>query len=171
MDFQTYRDYIYECAMKKTSDIISNGSLVHAKILIGAFFLCAHDTIKIFSSKLIADIYEDEEVLKNAELFLAKNKKIEILLQDIDEQNNSIDKHKFIKINNNLPRQCEIKTVSQKDKKITSHFVLMDKVGFRFCPNKTEPRAIASFNQPEVAENLIEQFDKLYERGNQLSLT
>jgi thymidine kinase len=171
MDCQAYKAYVHECAIKKMSNIIANGNLDHAKILIGTFFLFAHDTIKIFSSKLISQIYEDEEVLNNAEQFLAKNKKVEVLLQDIDEQNNDIDKHKFIEINKRLSQQSNIKTVSPRDKKITSHFVIMDELGFRFCPIKTVPQAIASFNQPRIAKNLVKQFDKLYSRGNQLQLS
>ena len=172
MDYLIYKDYVYECGLNNKTEIISNGNLGHAAILIAAFFLYAKDIIKIFSSKLIENIYEDEELLKNAENFLQKGRKVEILLQETNDQNkDTIKNHKFIKLCEKFSKQCTVKTTSEKDEGIKSHFVIMDKKGFRFCSDKTEPTAIASFNQTEIVENLISQFNKLYKRAYQLSIS
>ena len=133
MDYLIYSDYVYECGFNNKNEIISNGSLKHATILIAAFFLYAKGVIKIFSSKLIKDIYEDEELLNNAGNFFQKGRKMEILLQEINDPNkDNIKNHKFIKLCEKFSKQCTVKTTSDKGESIKSHFVIMDSPPYTF---------------------------------------
>lgn len=168
MEFETYREYVNKCADNRYDDIIPNSNLDHAKILIATFFSHSENIIRIFSSRLHADIYEYNELVKNVHHFLQndESRKIEILLQEIDEANmNKLDSHHFIEICKEFPQQCELRRVAEIDKNIATHFVIMDKIGFRFCPDREGTSAFASFNQPKAATNLVNQFKLLFNRA------
>lgn len=172
MEFEIYREYVNKCAGNRYDDIIPNSNLNHAKILIAAFFSHAENIIRIFSSRLHSNIYEDNEVVKNAHHFLQndKSRKIVILLQEINEANkNELADHHLMKICQEFPQQCELKTVAESDKNITSHFVIMDEIGLRFCPDKEGTSAFATFNQPKAATNLVQQFKLLFNRAISLN--
>ena len=78
---------------------------------------------------------------------------------------NKLDSHHFIEICKEFPQQCELRGVAEIDKNIATHFVIMDKIGFRFCPDREGTSAFASFNQPKAATNLVNQFKLLFNRA------
>ncbi len=88
------------------------------------------------------------------------------MFQEVDHSNlDELADHKFLKICCDFSQQCRVKAVAKIDKNTDVHSVTMDKVGFRFCPDKTGIAAFASFNQPKATTNLIEQFNLMFDRG------
>lgn len=169
MKSDSYAEYVDRCATERLCDIIPNSSTDHATILIGAFFKHAQNLVRIFSSRLHDDIYNDEDLLNAARNFLHKDKRheIRILLQEINLDNfTDIKNNEFCKLCLEFPDQCKLKTVSERDRNIKSHFVIMDNHGFRFCPDKDNPSAFASFNQLTATNNLLDQFKVLFKRAS-----
>ena len=165
-----YAQIIKEYADKEAEEIIPNGGIHQAAALIDNLFSHAKQSMKIFSSRLHQGIYESEEVLASAKLFFKNkdSKKVQILLQDTDELSD-LGEHKFLKLCRDFSDQCEFKKACQKDKIEKSHFVIMDNIGFRFCPDKNLIAAIACFNNHTIATNLGKQFDIIFRRGIHLS--
>ena len=172
MKKNSYAKYVNKCAKEQKSDIIPNSSTDHATILISTFFEHAKQIVRIFSSRLHGEIYNDEDLVKTARDFLLKSKdnQIRILLQEISTDNfDEVESNEFCKLCLEFPDQCTIKTATKNDREISSHFVIMDENGFRFCPDKANPSAFASFNQPTATKNLLDQFKVLFERASLIS--
>lgn len=161
---ESYAEMVASFADNSTPDLISNGRVEHAKILINNLFSHTQEKICIFSSELISEIYESKEVLNHAKELLASGKKIEILLQDVNDIS-ELNDHKFIALCREHEDSCEFKIVNEADRGIESHMVVMDKKGFRFCPNKKIKEAIGSFNNPEISSHLFREFQILFRRA------
>lgn len=161
----TYSDMVKDLALRKSDELVSNGLIDHAKVLIGALLSHAESEIRIFSCCLKNEIYNDESVLKGLYTLLSKDQtSIKILLQD--PRKLSFSNNEFVNILTQWPERYQLKEVTHKaDKGLVEHFVIMDKVGYRYCPDKDQTRAVASFNRPGTASNLAKQFEVLFERA------
>lgn len=158
----TYNDYVQRLANSNSSELISNGHKNHAKILIQQLLLKGNESVRIFSSHLKDVIYSDADVVAALRLFLSrKNTVLKILLQS-PEQDPKISNREFFKICNES-RNCDIRAIRDSEhKKLRTHFVTMDDRGYRFCADKDQFKAVASFNRPITTSNLNNQFDYLY---------
>ena len=146
-----YIEKVSELADAHSDELISNGSKDHAKVLIHALLSRAKSEVKLFSSYLSSDIYDDEAILDALDHVINDRKiKLEILLQ---EPENSID-----------DSQIFLKISKKEHKDILSHFMTMDDDAYRFCEDKTNPnrQAVASFKRPKTVSNLKRQFDIMF---------
>ncbi len=161
-----YSNHVANLAQNKSNELIPNGSNAHAIILIQSLFLNAEKKIRIFSSILKKEIYEDNQIINGLDKFLNKPETgLEIIVQDYHSSgNDNLSDNNFYKICNDSDK-CNINTASEKDRLLKEHFVIMDDMGYRFCPDKNGSSAVASFNRPTVAANLIKQFDILFGRS------
>lgn len=106
------------------------------------------------------------------ESFLDKrDSKIRILLQ---ESNKVISDNKssstFLKICSSS-KKMELKQTQKKDSEIIEHFIVMDNTGYRFCPNRDLTEAVASFGRPTTTNNLLKQFNIIFERATILNIS
>lgn len=174
-EIESYSKYVKRLAESKSDVLISNGMLEHARILVCNLLLHAEEKIRIFSSNLAPRIYDDDSTIEALHSFLSKKgTTLEILLQDGESFKSveRLEERRFLKtcrdanLENESVVRCEIKLVaSESDSEIKQHFVIMDSQGYRFCPDKDIPIAIAQFNCPTTASNLIKQFNTLFARS------
>lgn len=178
-ELENYSNFVSQLAQNKSEVLISNGMLDHARILIANLIFYAAKKVQIFTTNLKPEIYEHSSTINSLKAFLSKeNTEIQILLQDqkILENPALIKDHKFIKACMSEvggdKGKCEIKVVNHaEDAAIKEHFVIMDSEGYRFCPDKKEPVAIATFRSPIAALNLTEQFHILFNRSTSITST
>lgn len=183
---ESYNDYVHQLAYSKyvntladnkSSEIISNGRTEHARVIISNLLAHAEDEICILSSHLRDEIYSHESVIESLKFFLSKRKtKIKVLLQEsgkaVDPSTNE-PRSLFIKVCRDLGKEdskCLISKTHKKDTEIAEHFIVMDKTGYRFCPDRNIPEAVASFHRPNTALNLLEQFNIIFDRAEKLPL-
>lgn len=181
INLRTYSAYVESLAREQSSELISNGYDEHARIIISNILHYAQKTVCIFTTSLKSSIYEHMSVLKALDEFLSKpDTKIKIVFQDIKsacddncEQDGNILQNtnkRFIEICSNHPEKCQMVQSSKDDAKIIEHYIIMDECGYRFCPDKTTTSAVASFNQPDAAKELLKRFEALIKRSTPLSL-
>ena len=171
-----YRKLVKRLADEGSSDLIPNGGTEHAEVLIENIFLHARDVVRVFSGELNARVYGASNIVENAKEFMqsGSGKKLQILIQDYSYDDHlRYEKHDLIhmcyeKLGSDA---CEIKAVDDIDKVVDSHFVVMDDIGYRFEPDRKKPAAIGCFNDPEMAQELIVAFDKMFERGKPLDFS
>jgi hypothetical protein len=176
-ELQTYSNFVSQLAQNRSDVLISNGMLDHARILISNLIFYAGKKVQIFTTNLRSEIYEHYSTLNSLKAFLAKeNTEIQILLQDraILDSPQMLKDHEFIKecVGELSKRtKCEIRVVGDvEDAQIKEHFVIMDSEGYRFCPDKKEPVAIATFKSPIAAQNLTKQFDIIFDRSTPVTI-
>ncbi len=161
-----YSKIVTKLADSGSPELISNGDESHARILIHQLLIRGTERITIFSSCLKPAIYNNERVIFALKEFLNRQGvKLEILLQSPDKE---VENREFFKLCNSFPGKCEIKHVVNKEhKELKAHFVTMDNKAYRFCADSTKPKteAVASFNRPKTAINLLEQFKYLFAAG------
>jgi HKD family nuclease len=135
--------------VRRSNELISNGSKEHAQALIYQFFDKAKKSVNITSKGL--SIYNNDKIAEVLNIALNKGVKIKILLDDY--QNNKITNNTFL--SNCLDnKNCEIKTY---DKPLKAHIVTRDNNAFRYCANPSSNIAVASFNHPDVVKNATEK--------------
>ncbi len=165
--FESYKEVVGEKAKNKDKEIVSNGSVAHAQVVIENLFLHAKKQINIFSGQL-ANVYESDAILANVGEFLKKNNsKLKILLQDTEKGGKKIRENAFIKLCKEFPKgKCEIKIATEYDKKRKNHFITVDSRAYRFEPNKKEKKAIACFNDKDFTGRIDEVFKKIFSRAD-----
>ncbi len=168
VDSLDYEELIQDLVATGSDELILNSNTDHAKVLIRYLFKSSRDRICIFSSQLNDNIYDDQYVINEIEAFAENRGQVEILLQHPEDFDRG---RKVFLLLKKFTSQIVVKSVTNlKDKAIQAHFVVNDNNGFRFCEDKSKPSAIASYNQPDTAKNLIEQFDILFKRAEPYSL-
>lgn len=170
---ENYRKLVKKLADEGSSDLIPNGGVEHAEVLIENIFYHAKNTVRVFTGRLNARVYGAKDIVDNAKEFLQldKNNKLQILIQEYsDDDLKQFASHNLITMcKEQFDDMCEIKAVNDADdKNVDSHFVVMDEIGYRFEPNKEKPTAIGCFNDAEKAKILNQMFDKMFERGKDL---
>ena len=80
-----YQSRIDQKARENSSDLISNGTTEHAKILITTIFGKATRKIEIFTGFLNPEVYDDQRLIDSALRFLKKeNTKMDVIVQEDD---------------------------------------------------------------------------------------
>ncbi|MBW8330290.1 MAG: hypothetical protein K0M48_14395 [Thiobacillus sp.] len=167
-EIEIYDCYVTNLADLRSGELISNGQIEHAQSIIRNLFSHAEKEVRIFTACLHPGIYNDIRMVDAASSFLAKNgAQVKILIQDIGGLDKSTP---FFRLCAEHTDQCSMKSVvDERDKSIKQHMVVMDTSGFRFCADMKKNEAIASFNSPDTAKNLAEQFDILFHRASELN--
>ncbi len=163
---QAYENYVNELARTKSTELISNGMLEHAAVLVAALLTNAQKEIMIFSSSLVFDVYGQPNVISALKTALASRIKISILLQEYPDIHNDKIAHNFLQLCNPESDLCVIEITNQEEKKKIDRFVIMDRIGYRYCPDASKPEAVASFNRPEKAKVLFDEFMSMFAKGS-----
>ncbi|MCK4841943.1 MAG: hypothetical protein KAT04_08675 [Methylococcales bacterium] len=164
-----YNKMVRDFADQKSEDLIPNSGIEHAEVLIKNLFSHASNEVRILTGSLNARVYGTREVLASVDEFLHSggNKKIKILLQDVDD--NAYDYIKshplYLRCKELGESMCEIKFSKDNKDKLQSHFVVIDNNGYRIEPDKSEPIGIGCFNDEETSKKLVDKFDYLFNKG------
>lgn len=167
-----YDTYVTKLADTNSSELISNGKTEHARTIIKNLLSHAENKVRIFSGCLNEDIYTDPTVVDALRQFLDTNDaRIVILIQNKKEFDKISDNHPFVRQCAANDDKCELfYVVDESDKVLPEHMVVMDERGYRFCPDKHERAAVASFNRPQTARHLASEFDSLASRAVKVKL-
>ena len=166
IDEITYKKYVVELADSESPKLISNGDVSHARILIRQLLLRGDEKIRIFSGYLKDIIYSEEDIIESLKAFLEKpNTELKILLQS-PEEDSTFKEREFYKVCKGK-KNCEIRVIPEGSelKDMKAHFITMDKKSYRFCADRTNFKAVASFNRPKIVEKLNEIFDELFTKS------
>lgn len=144
-------------------NLLPNGSIDHASALIENLLSHAESRVRIFTGKLNPEVYGRENIVDAISIFLKNpDARIEILTQDgLDD---SVE-NPFIVVCQNKKNQCAIKNVSESDKLLEGHFVVVDDKAYRFESNKNKLSAVACFNNKNIALKLVDAFENMFDRG------
>lgn len=181
-----YEEYVKKLAQDKSREIIANGFPEHAQALIAAMLENTKNEICILSSDIRNDIYGKDSVIEELKNFLSRMKKggtkspaVRLVLQDINSKGSEIynitnleelrKKRRFIDVGLEYPEYFKISKSSANDSERAAHLAVMDKDGYRFCPDKTVTEAIACFNDTDLASHLHTQFNHIFRRATLLN--
>ena len=167
LDVSGYGDLIERLAAQKLNQRISNGVPAHAAILLETMFRHAEEEIRIYTGKLDGDTYAAPALIREAKRFLRRpGTCLRVLLQE----RRTVEWAKeqpFIKQLLDTPPglgtfevRCA-RGIYATDK--AKHFSVMDGTGYRFEVDHAKTRAVANFNEPEVARDFSSAFDRAYE--------
>ena len=161
MSLSQYREKVKRLARQRSSQAIFNSTIDHAAIIIESMIETARDEICILSGSLNPRVYGRDEIVSQAQFFLADtDRKMRILVEDFDEVN--FRENPFIdEIAES--RNVEFRVTSRDTAaSLDFHFLVCDEGAYRFEEDKTKPSAIASFNDPDGAANLRNIFEKIW---------
>ena len=132
-----------------SEDLFPNSSKEHSAAIIEEIMLHAKHDIKIFCSRLSADVW-DKEPIRNA-LIKAVCRGVEISV--ITQQQADRTSELF-----SLMTSLDITVREESGSDVEFNFIVADKKMFRFERDSTERSAIASANCSELAEPLDDFF-------------
>ena len=83
--FEEYKKAVKESAENKSEDLIPNGGVEHAQVVIENLFNIARKNINIFSGQLNHKVYAVDNIVSSIDRFFNKTKgTLRILLQEND---------------------------------------------------------------------------------------
>ncbi|MBF0320997.1 MAG: hypothetical protein HQL01_14455 [Nitrospirae bacterium] len=155
-----FRDEYYatieECAKKKKSLEISNGSPEHAARLMETFFKYGRKRVFIFTGKL-EHVYDADDMIDEALTFLNKpDCSLTIAFADKGVLDTDIKNHAFIKgiiSDSNAAKKFKLYDAREWFSEI-SHFALMDNSAYRYEIDHDKSQAIANFNDVKTVQRL-----------------
>ena len=170
-ELKTYEKHVRKLAEENSDELILNGLMDHAKILVTNLLLNTKKELRIFSSSLKSELYDDPLVLDALTNFIGsaseqQQKTVTVLLQNSD----SLGESKFLSIltGDGLNKNIKVnlmEVVETNDQEIKQHFITSDNGAYRFCPDKEGTKATASFNREDDVRHLVEQFKLLTDRA------
>ncbi|NOX40767.1 MAG: hypothetical protein GXP05_09695 [Alphaproteobacteria bacterium] len=163
---QNYSKIVRRAAALKDGSVIFNGSLAHAEILVRELFRSADSCIKILSGDLNSRVFGSDDVVEQANLFLADpNRKLEVLVEECsadDRANHPFYDNFFVKKRDNVHFRRVPQDIQDS---YDFHLVVADGESYRFEGDKKKHAAIAAFGDKKGASNLDGIFDEIWELG------
>lgn len=157
-----YRERVKSAAEARNGEPVYNGSIEHAAVLAEAMFAHAQKEVCILSGELNARVYGREDVVEQANLFLADPEHTAKILVE-DGTSLDWDNHPLLRaVNDNLNVEVkEVPTALQARYKF--HFIVMDSDSYRFEQDKSQPVAIAAFGDVKGGANMRKIFTTLWD--------
>lgn len=175
---KNYEDIVATLARENSSEFVDNSSPEHAAVLIRNMLNYATKTVDLFTGCLATSVYEKQEIKEAGKSFLTRGGKLRIVIQE-DVSQDALNSHEFL---NALKCSAEkgqqdnfkvFKLSNELREKTSAHFLVMDNKGFRYEPTKdgkNEAKAIACFNNGEMASSLSELFNALVKKSKPMQL-
>ncbi|ORU91448.1 MAG: hypothetical protein A6F72_02590 [Cycloclasticus sp. symbiont of Poecilosclerida sp. N] len=167
---EEYRKFVKQRAKEKSTELIPNGGIEHAEVLVENLFNCAKDTVRIFTGSLNEKVYATDNVLTSAKQFLLEDgRRLEILIQDGDK----VSAHNgLIKLcRSDSSSKCVIKHTTGADTAAKSHFVVADYFAYRLEPDRKRYTAVACFNDQSASSALSTAFKEMFDKAELLDET
>jgi len=158
----SYEDHVKTMFDLDSDAIFSNGMTDHARIIIVEFLLRAKDSVVIFCHDLLAEVYDHKHM--TAALMTALKNGVDVCIITQRTPNAQVFMSAAEKYNADPSLSGMLKLFQSKEEgieQIEQNFAVMDRKAYRFEPNKVEHKAEASANQPEVANQLIKNFEQI----------
>jgi hypothetical protein len=169
MDIERYKLLVDRCARERLDYIISNGSPMHARVLIAKLFDTARQSASIVSGQLIdatsdgAEVYGYNEVIASAFQFLRRaGTKLQIILeQPIHLQL----ENRFLKaVVDDVDRKGSVviyPATAAVNITRTPHLMVTDALAYRLELDNKDVQAFANFGDNAGAASVINLFNSL----------
>ncbi len=156
-----YRERVKNAARARNGDPVYNGSMEHASVLVEAMFAHAHHEVCVLSGELNARVYGREDVVEQANLFLADPQHRAQFLVEEPEALDWVNHPLLNALSDN--DNVEVRSVPREmQSRYRFHLIVMDNDSYRFEKDRSEPVAIAAFGDAIGAENMRDIFNKLW---------
>jgi hypothetical protein len=141
------------------SEIIFNRSSKHATTLISCLLSEAKESIQIWSGNLNADVYDSAPVIEALIGALNGGVTVSVIL---DGRDSFLSKKSSSFLGLLSAKKMTVKDISPYTGDNKSHFVVIDKVKYRFEPDWQEYEAFANFYDPIIGEALSNRFARTF---------
>lgn len=162
-----YREIIEKFARERINKRVSNGAPAHASVLLETMFKHAVAEMRIFTKELNGSVFGEQHMIDAATRFLGKPySSMKILLQEGKDEAWAKDHPLFKAIAKMGEPHGKVEVVNASGsyaENDANHFAVMDNDGYRFEFDHEKCKAVANFNEPKVAKDLISAFDKAFE--------
>lgn len=168
MKLEDYKRQIKSAAKTRDGSPVYNGSVEHASILAEAMFEHANQYVSVLSESLNARVYGGDDVMEQAELFLADpDHRVRVVVEDGSEANRR--GHPFFEKFSSYPN-VEFRTIAPDLAALYQfNFIVMDDDSYRFEGDKRECTAVAAFGDKSNAEALSKSFERLWNLAKPLA--
>ncbi len=170
-----YYEKVKQLADNSSTELISNGDIKHAIILIHQLLIRAQQKVRILTTCLDEKIYNNIRLVEAVKQIVNKNVEIEILIQ---KPNLISQSNEFLNICKSYTN-CKLRIANNpNDPDLISHYITMDEKAYRFCSDSNKQHdpadgsvsAIASFGRPELVKRINSWFDKKFHESNKFAL-
>lgn len=163
----SYDKFIQELALNSDDLTFTNSSEVHALSILRATFMYSKHYVYMFSNKLDACVFNDQELISEAKNFLREgNHKLHIAIQD---DTFTPERCEFSKqLLTEFPNSVEIKKAEKDSKvsKIDINFTVADDKAYRLENDIAKKTATGSFDDKETSSILKSLFDKIFQNDS-----
>lgn len=149
-----------------------NRDMAHASVVVTLAFVHAKKAVLLLSQKLDPAVYSVPWFTETAQEFIDRGGSLHILVEEkehLDENHPVIDLYRA-----NAGDKFQIRAVPPHEVKTYEfNFMVVDDDGFRFEPNRENPRALVAFNETEpshqeMIRSLKQFFHRLFENAESI---
>lgn len=159
---KVYQQQVDDLAGERKSFRVSNRNVAHAAVLLDAILKHAEQEVRIFCGSFSESFYGQESLKLALINYLHKpGSRLLILVQNPVPKTHSV----LQALQPYLGSKVEVRQAVGVEN--LSHFAVMDRIGYRyeFSHDPNDPaivEAVANFNEPKVAANLADRFDRIF---------
>lgn len=162
-----YREIIERFARDRTNQRVPNGLPQHASVLLETMFKHATAEMRIYTGELNEAVFGQPAMISAVASFLSKPyASMKILLQK-EKDDSWVDSHPLIQAISKIQAphgRTEIRCAQGVyATEAANHFAVMDNDAYRYELDHGACKAVANFNEPRVAEQLLSVFDKAFD--------
>ena len=170
---EDYKKYLVGLLETKSPDIIFNGKVEYAAVLMSSLFESSNKEILMYSTGLKPNLTEKDDYLISFKKYIEKDGKLKLLVQTTEYAEKSKAFSFLLDRQKKGNRNIEIKIIDPDYKKemlkeLNSddcNFSVFDDKMLRFEYVPDEYKAFASFNDPVMAKRLSEVFYKAFDKN------
>ncbi len=156
---EDYEDHVQTLFDLDSDRIFSNGMEEHALVILSEFFKRAEASVLIFCKNLLSNVYDHKKVTSALVSALRRGVDVKVIVQEGAEAVKFIELAKKYNLDPEISGVIQIfECTDQKISKVRQNIAIMDKKAFRYEEDKDEPKALASANQPKIANSLSQDF-------------
>lgn len=158
-----YEELVERLLKDGSAEVISNGQREHAAALFKVFLRNANSDVRIFCYDLNKAVFDDAAVLREAADAVKRGVCLQIVMQSTPLPDSKFvawaEKSRSAGGSVTL-KQCKPGSPAAA---LRDNFATMDRKAFRYEPNRTELKANACMNQPEITGEFVSLFEKVAE--------
>lgn len=160
---EVYRENIRFLAERESDSLVLNGQPEHAAALFETMFDFAQQRVDFLCKNLSSAVFDRSEVKASFERAAARGVQFRIIVQDSEPESkgfaNLVEEARKDGLKVNM-------AIGNSGGESDPNFAVFDLKGFRFERNRNEMKAVASFNRPDIAQNLQRSFEARWRVAN-----
>lgn len=167
VDINKFKKAVDTVAKKQESYSIEHFGPEQSAIVLGTIFKYSNDIVKMYVGDLNGDISNHKFYIEQFKNFIVRGGKVKVLIQNDNSINRSsikslLDMYSSMKENVNILDTSKTLTYTNDTGEREFHFAIGDNKFVRIENDIDKYSGFASFNAPELANNLNDLFDDIY---------